>query len=181
MRSFALASVLIVTSCNSKPSRLLGPVPKDAGELLGTLCLHANGGALAADADFKTAKIAFSEKAFAPTLEAVRCLPKDGPDPALNSLVFDHETRRLFGIAAMLTYADFDVLDKLVLPALNQEQRAGYALEKMRLNAPWMPISATHSWTDGHVVIWTQRTESLDNRWPPKPDTKFQIAVSTKK
>jgi len=183
MRAALITSLLMAAGCTSKPSRLLGPLPNDANELLGTMCAHANGGTLEADGDFKTAKIAFSETAFVPGLEAIKCVPK-GPDPALNALVFDHETRRLYALRAVLRYGDLDTLEKLLLPALTESERAGFALEKMRLHAPWMGKATDHFWTDGHAYIWTHRTEGRDdsdNSWPPEPQTTFQIIVSTRK
>ena len=147
------------------------------------MCAHSDGGLLKPDPDFKTAKIAFSEMDFPPGLEAVRCVPA-GPDPAFNSLVFDHETGRLYALHAVLKYSDTDLLEKLLLPALTESERAGYALEKMRLNAPWMQVNTNHFWTDGHVQIWTRRGEDDYggyNHWPPIPDSTLQIIVSTLK
>ena len=184
-RALITSAVLIAASCTSKPSRLLGPLPDDASELLGTMCAHANQGTLEPDGDFETAKIAVREMAFPPGLEAIRCVPKGSWSavPALNSLVFDHETRRLFGLHAVLRYGDMDLLEKLLLPALSESERAGFALEKMRLHAPWIRTTTDHFWTDGHTFIWTRRSEGgddADKRWPPEPQTRFQIIVTTR-
>ncbi len=197
MRRALITSVLIAASCTSKPSDLLGPLPDNASELLGTLCAHANEGTLEADGDFETAKIEFAvhdETPFPPGLEAIQCVPEEGPNPRLNSLVFDRETRRLYGLAiGFVSYGDMDTLEQLLLPALTESERAGFALEKIRLNAPWIPTTADHFWTDGHTYIWTRRsgegggTSSLGgwdappSRWPPRPQSMFQIKVSTRK
>lgn len=180
-RTALIVTLLAVTSCSTKPSPspLFGPIPDDAGDLLAQICADTDYGVVEADPDLAIAKVALARNVPPPPgVEAIMCAPQDGPNPALNSLAFDHATRRLYGLRAMVTYADFDLLERLLLPALTPQERSGYAVEKMRLLTPWMGTSINHDWTDGHFYIWTARAEAYDRAddlRPPTPATKFQI------
>lgn len=181
MKALVLSAALLLTSCTSKPSRLLGRLPADAGETFGAICAAADSGLIKPDEDLKAAKGALMEKTLVDGLEGVRCAPTAGPDPQLNSLVFDHATRRLFAVSAIVRYADVPLLDKLVLPALSESERAGYEFVRMRQAAPWMDIEAENRWTDGHTVIWMAWTDSAYKKWPPNAGTTFEVQVTTKK
>jgi hypothetical protein len=186
-RSAIATMVVVVISCSSKTnrSRMFGPIPEDAGDLLARICGNAEMGVLEEDPDLKIAKQALivPREGIRAGAEAVMCSPENGPNPSLNSLAFDHATRRLYGLHAMVTYGDMPLLERLLLPALTPSERLGYGVEKMRLLTPWMGTSINHDWTDGHLYIWTRRLEaynSADDLRPPTPQTKFQIIVTAR-
>jgi hypothetical protein len=102
MRTALIVTLLIVTSCSTKPSPspLFGPIPDDAGDLLAQICADTDYGVVEADPDLAIAKLALARNVPPPPgVEAIMCAPQDGPNPALNSLAFDHATRRLLAHA----------------------------------------------------------------------------------